>query len=220
LKQLALAATWAILLALGAASAQAQTTTINFDNVVAPKVFSSTTHLGEAYASLGVHFAGPNPTGGGAILDSSTDLSGIRATSGNNLLTFAPFPYDAMSDGGIPWGPETITFDATMAVVSFNALDYRGPENTPQLLATAYNAVGGVADMQLFQPTANTWGHVSLASAGGIKSVVISEAGTGVWMGIDDLSFSTTPEPATLSLLALGAAALVRTRRHREKTAR
>ena len=75
---------------------------VNFD-LGAPCLFRETTRLTEAYAGLGVHFAGPGGNSGGAILDQCSNFDGMNARSGVDFLAFNNTAL--LSDGGIPTGP-------------------------------------------------------------------------------------------------------------------
>ncbi|OQB39481.1 MAG: hypothetical protein BWY09_01068 [Candidatus Hydrogenedentes bacterium ADurb.Bin179] len=108
---------------------------INFDELSAPLTFLSTTRLTEQYAGLGLHFEGPAGTDGGAVLN-ETGGFGVNGHSSPNFLAFNVA--SALSDGGIPKGPETIRFDAP--IVFFEAAF--GAEAGGQVTLTARNALG------------------------------------------------------------------------------
>lgn len=99
----------------------------------APAAFDNAGPLREAYAALGVHFAGPGtPTAqGGAILNSSTFVS--PAHSGANFLAFSGV------EGSEFVGPERVTFDSLMSSVSVFASCLGHPQT---FTVQAYDAPG------------------------------------------------------------------------------
>jgi hypothetical protein len=99
-------------------------TVIDFDHnaagnpISAPCIFYLTAPLQELYAPLGVHFSGPDPNSGGAILNQCGNF-GVSAVSGFNFLAFnrqAGYPH-----AGVPTDPETITFDSPQTIISMLA---------------------------------------------------------------------------------------------------
>jgi hypothetical protein len=186
-------------------------TTINFDDRSAPSLFANAVRLTETYASMGVHFAGRGGLDGGAILDQDGAF-GVNAHSGRNFLAFNR--YSTLSDSGIPTVPETITFDSLMSAVSIYAA---GGSGAGSLTMVAYDAAGTRVDSA--SVTTSPWALLRVASAGGIKRVVLDETSLDQYFVFDDLSFQALPEPATLSLLALGGAAVIARRRAAAKRA-
>ena len=82
-------------------------TTINFDDLDEPCEFIETTALRDRYLSLGVQFSEPGSLDGGAILNECGGF-GVTGHSPPNVLAFDNGAQ--LSDGGIPRGPETISF--------------------------------------------------------------------------------------------------------------
>ena len=72
-----------LIMSIGASGAHA--TLITFDDVTAPADFNQTIRLTDAYAGVGVHFAGPGGLDGGAILNQNGNF-GVNALSGLNFL--------------------------------------------------------------------------------------------------------------------------------------
>jgi hypothetical protein len=176
-------------------AAKSRYTDSNGNAINAPTLFAETTALRDLYAPLGVHFDGPGGNNGGAILDQGSIFSVGAALSQPNFLAFN-FESE-MSDGGIPDGPETISFDALASSVSI----YAGSGSTYTL--TAFNS----SDSQIGQDVVTDHGGWNLLSvaASGIKSVTISN-NSNVFV-LDNLTVHTavaTPEPATLTLLGSG----------------
>jgi hypothetical protein len=197
----------------------AQATTIDFDNVQAPSLFSETTHLTELYSPLGVHFSGPPtavPTApakdGGAILNQLSDF-GVNAYSGPNFLAFNREGVAAlMSDGGIPKDPETILFDAPVSSVSIYAA---GGNSSDTFTLAAYNAGNFLVATNSI--TTQDWGLLSVL-APGITKVILTQVGDETFV-YDNLSFngggSAVPEPMTIILLGSGLAGVIVCRRGR-----
>ena len=136
---------------------------INFDDVEAPCFFQDTVALTNEYAAQGVIFSGPGGNNGGARLDECGSF-GVSGHSSPNFLAFntaAP-----MADGGIPAGPETITFSPLAASVTING------------------GLGGTITMECFDASAVSVGSDVIVgtsvlapltvSAPGIESCVLS----------------------------------------------
>ncbi len=92
--------------------------TIDFDDTAAPCSFSETTALSNEYSPLGVVFSGPSPHDGGVILNECSSFSPSGQSSPNFLAFDAD---DVLKDGGIPHGPETLTFSTPVSYVRVNA---------------------------------------------------------------------------------------------------
>jgi hypothetical protein len=93
--------------------------TITFDELgVQPVGFNEASPLRDQYAELGVHFRGPTIMGGGAILDQDSSF-GINPRSGRDFLAFSV--YATLANGGVPAGPEKVTFDNPVSSVSIYA---------------------------------------------------------------------------------------------------
>lgn len=185
-------------------------TTIGFDDAVAPSTFANTVALTEAYAGLGVHFAGPAEKDGGAILDQDSSF-GLGALSGRNFLAFNR--QSGFSGGGVPQDPETILFDSLMATVSVYAA---GGRTTDTFTMMAYDAADVLVDTDTI--TTLEWGLLSVSSPGGIRRVVLTQSGDHAFI-YDDLSFTgltpAIPAPGAILLGTLGTSLVGWLRRRR-----
>ena len=179
------------------AGALAQTT-INFDGTGAPSTFGATVPLTELYAPLGVHFAGPQPGEGGAILDQRGSF-GVNAHSGEAFLAFNRNVLYAQD-------PETIRFDTVQTYVEIFAA---GGSSLTTFVMAGYNG-GNLLDSDFIVVPRGSWGMMSISAARGFDTVVLREDGGIFSFVYDDLTF--VPGPTTLSLLLLGAVATARRR--------
>lgn len=187
------------LFALGVSSADpALGATINFDfdalgnPLSAPNVFSQTTRLSEFYAPLGVHFSGPTPSEGGAILDQAAGF-GVNARSGSNFLAFNDT--GAFASGFRAKGPETITFDRLMQSVSIfvagGANPITGLPASINPTLEAFDADGLLVASYSTSVSGGLWGYLSVSWSAGIKSVRLADGAVFV---ADDLAFTEVPQ--------------------------
>ncbi|MBP7052021.1 MAG: hypothetical protein KBE65_13485 [Phycisphaerae bacterium] len=203
-----------VALAVGLVGPVQAGTTINFDDDEAPDSFGETNSLTEAYAGLGVHFAGPGDLDGGAILDQSGNF-GVWALSARNFLAFNR--NSRMSDGGVPQDPETILFDSLMSEVSIYAA---GGWEVDTFIMDAYDASGTLVDTDTI--TTADWGLLSVSSAAGIRRVVLTQVSdVDNAFVYDDLSFTVlsggpaVPAPGAILLGTLGTGLVGWLRRRR-----
>jgi hypothetical protein len=211
-----------LVLLLGGAS-EARADLINFDvdangnTINAPPVFLSTTALRDLYAPLGVHFNGLGGNDGGAILNQLGGF-GVNARSQPNFLAFNGLA--TLSNGGIPRGPETITFDSPQSAVSIFASDAGGPDT---FRLDAFNAAAVLVASDTESAPGGAYAQLSVSGAGITRVVVTELGGVGVFV-LDDLSFTpavvggVVPEPSSLALLGFSTAALVGWRLRRRHT--
>jgi len=177
---------------------------INFDTdaygnpITVPGLFTQTTLLTELYAPLGVHFAGPSPGQGGAILNAAIGSWNVSALSGPNILGFN-------SKDTYAFQPETITFDTLMTSVSIFAAD-ADATTAATFTVQAYGAGAVLLDSDSINIPGPSSGFSRLivSSSSGIDQVVLSETG-GYAFEFDNLSASPVPEPSALALIGLGA---------------
>lgn len=161
---------------------------INFDDVGAPCVFASQNPLRSQYlASHGVDFTGPGPLDGGAVLDQCGGF-GVSGHSAPNFLAFNC--NSMMANGGIPTGPETMTF--TQTITYCGALVGSGSGAGYTLTMDGYDAGMQLVDSDSVV-LASTLQLIQVAGSG-IKYVVVGNTQPCVWV-LDDLGFDTEPSP-------------------------
>ena len=175
-------------------NAPALGTTIDFDGTGAPCGFHTTTTL---TSFGGVSFSGPGGNDGGAILNQCSSF-GVSALSGTDFLAFNPGAASTLS-GGVPQGPETITFGTPVTAVSIWASDGGG---SLTVLMEAFDSGNSLVASDSIGILSGTWLQLSVAAAS-IASVRLSIGGSGIAV-FDDLDFTPVPEPATAVLLASG----------------
>lgn len=169
----------------------ASATTITFDDLIAPAMFSGTVPLTDQYASSGVIFSGPTNGAGGAVLALAGNF-GVTPHSGSNFLAF--------NREGYAVDPETLTFTSLVNSVSIYAAGgqvedtfiMRAFDSSRNLLATDTVFTQG-------------WDLLSVFSTTGIKYVDLIQRGDNAFV-YDDLSFAAAavPEPSTFLLFGLG----------------
>jgi hypothetical protein len=93
---------------------------IDFDEVSAPCSFQFALPLRNEYAARGVYFSGPTELGGGARMDECGNF-GVTGHSFPNFMAFNRGT--GMANGGIPDGPQTITFLPPVNSVTIQAGD-------------------------------------------------------------------------------------------------
>lgn len=182
------------------------TSDINFDDAGAPCLFIETTALRNAYQAVGVVFSGPGALNGGAILNQCGGF-GVSGYSPPNFVAFNSFAM--MSDGGIPNGPQRMSFSSDVSSVRVGVASYGGTATL-----TAYSAsLQWLASVSL--PVGSTLQFLQV-NAPGIRYVDLSvpDSPSGVWV-FDDLSFEAAPpcpatpmtfdlDPNTLNLKSMG----------------
>lgn len=161
-------------------------TVINFNDKTQPCNFVDTIALTTEYlATKGVIFAGPGGNNGGAVLNECSNF-GVTGHSSPNFLAFNTGT--SLSNGGIPKGPETITFNSVVSHVQINA----GSSSAGTIIMTAYNAQN--VALGSAQITGNSALQTLLIQKAGIKKVVIQF--TGSWLVLDDLAFLGVASPS------------------------
>ena len=168
----------------------------NGDPINAPGNFSQTLPLTTLYATLGVTFVGPTGSDGGAILNAAAGNWFVPAHSGANILGFNVSPGTAMSNGGLPIGPETVDFSSPVTLVSlFTAVKTSGlPIELDGYLGSALVASDGATSTGNYE-------ELSVSSPAGMDHVVITRSTGSSDFVVDDLSFQPVPEPSTLAIL-------------------
>jgi len=199
-----------IALALGAASANAATFNITFDPGDAIGGLAAGTTLSNQYlAATGANFSpngftgagGPNGTWGTntdmtVVSSTGTDVGGLGTpalVSGNILRSFNGW----LGENGDPsflitFAVPITSFSATFAGMSTPA-DTRifGYSGATLLTSTAATATTG-------QQT------LSISTGLAFTSIVITPGDFNDWVGVDNMTFTTVPEPSTWVMLAGG----------------
>lgn len=152
-------------------------TIINFDDFSAQCLFEDSEPLTSRYASLGVNFRGPVPESGGAILDECSNFS-VTGYSAPNFLAFNTG--SLLSGGGVPEGPETMTFTNPASWVQINV----GNENAGTITLACFVDGSPAGSASVIGASALTTLSVS---APGITSCTLSF--TGSLLVADDLAF-------------------------------
>jgi hypothetical protein len=160
---------------------------IDFDDMVAPCLFIQQNPLRNEYQALGVTFSGPGPADGAAVLDQCGGF-GVNGHSAPNFL--ATNCNSQMANGGLPWGPETLTF--TDPIVSCSALVGSNSGQGQPLSMDAYDVNNVLVDTDTVILAPNMQ-LISVAGQG-IKTVVVGNVQPCVWV-LDDLGFDTQITP-------------------------
>ena len=146
------------------------------------------------------------------VLRDDVGRSAVRDRTGNGFLsafrTTAKGGIDAASDLGSLGSYPSIAFAIN---ASGQAVGYSFTADSPDLHAFFADATGPMVDLNTLIDPASGW---VLTSANGINDSG-QIAGTGTINGQTHAYLLSVPEPASLSLLALGGIALFRRTRHR-----
>jgi hypothetical protein len=165
---------------------------IDFDDGPKPCTFAETIALTTEYSALGVVFSGPGGNDGGAILDEC----GNFGVTGHSPPNFLAFNTDAnLSSGGIPRGPETLTFSVTVDTVAINGGGDLAGTITLECFDSGAASVGSqsIAGASALQP-------LSVTAAGQIAYCVLSFSGSIAVF--DDLTYNP-PIPVELQSIAI-----------------
>jgi hypothetical protein len=153
---------------------------IDFDDAAQPCNFVSTIALTTEYSALGVVFSGPGGLDGGAILDQCGNF-GVTGFSPPNFLAFNV--NSSLSDGGIPRGPETLTFGQVVDTVAVNG----GHGSSGTITLECYSSGGASVGLQSVSG-ASALQPLSVTAAGQIASCQLRFTGTVAVF--DDLTYS------------------------------
>jgi hypothetical protein len=165
---------------------------IDFDDGPKPCNFSETVALTTEYSALGVVFSGPGGPHGGAILDECGSF-GVSGHSSPNFLAFNVAA--VLANGGIPFGPETLTFSVAVDTVAINA----GCEPAGTITLECFDAGAASVGSQSITATAALQ-PLSVTAAGQIASCRLSFTGTVAVF--DDLTYNP-PIPVELQSLSV-----------------
>jgi hypothetical protein len=165
---------------------------IDFDDGPKPCNFSETVALTTEYSALGVVFSGPGGNDGGAILDQC----GNFGVTGHSPPNFLAFNTDSnLSNGGIPRGPETLTFSVSADTVTING----------------GHDLAGTITLECFDAGAATVGSQSISGTSALQPLSVTASGqiascrlsfTGTVAVFDDLTYNP-PIPVELQSLSV-----------------
>lgn len=165
---------------------------IDFDDLTQPCNFNETIALTTEYAGIGATFAGPGGLDGGAILDECGGF-GVTGYSPPNFLAFNTGAL--LSNGGIPQGPETVTFVQTVDTVSINA----GSGSSGTITMECFASGGGSVGSQSITGTPNLQ-PLTVTAPGQVANCVLTF--TGSVAVFDDLTWDP-PVPVELQSLTV-----------------
>jgi hypothetical protein len=165
---------------------------IDFDDGTQPCNFDQTVALTTEYSGLGVVFSGPGGNDGGAILDECGSF-GVSGYSPPNFLAFNTGA--VLSNGGIPHGPETLTFSVAVDTVAINGGSTSAGTITLECFDAGAASVGSqsITGASALQP-------MSVTASGQIASCRLSF--TGSVAVFDDLTYNP-PIPVELQSLSV-----------------
>lgn len=159
-------------LAPGSSASAAPLSEVNFEGGPAdwPCAFSQVNPLRDRYAGFGIHFRGPTTTGGAAILDRCSNF-GVPARSGVRFLAFNADL--TLHNGGVPKGPETISFDQKKTVVQVYVSQGSSGGNTASFKLVGKRA-GHTVRTATTTTTTNAYTLLKVTAPGGMNKVVLS----------------------------------------------
>ena len=155
---------------------------VNFDDAPSTCSFSDTVATTNEYAAFGVTFSGPGGNDGGAVLDECSNF-GVTGYSSPNFLAFNTGASN--SDGGVPQGPETMTFDPLINSLTLNC---------------GANA-GGTVTLECFDGGGASLGSDTINVSSVLSPLTVADSGiascvvsfTAALMVCDDLDFAQVP---------------------------
>ncbi len=164
----------------------AQTILVDFEQLsTAPCTFNVTGPLRDEFAALGVHFRGPTPSDGGAVLDQCGNFL-VNPHSGVKFLAFSAFT-PPWSNGGQPIDPERISFDQRVINVDIWVASSDGQAT---FRIDAFDGTTQVGSNSV--STAAAWTLLSISVASGFTHVVL-DSNVSVFL-YDDLRFTLQPD--------------------------
>jgi hypothetical protein len=160
---------------------------IDFDDGTQPCNFVSTVAITTEYSALGVVFTGPGGNDGGAILDECGNFT-ATGYSPPNFLAFNV--NSSLSNGGIPRGPETLTFSQPVTTVAIRG----GHGSSGSITLECFNGAGATVGSQTVAGTVALQ-PLTVTASGQIASCRLSFTGTVAVF--DDLTYDP-PIPVEL----------------------
>ena len=160
---------------------------IDFDDGTQHCEFASAVALTTEYSTFGVVFSGPGGNDGGAILDQCGGFT-VTGFSPPNFLAFNVG--SSLLNGGIPRGPETLTFSQTVNTMTING----GHGSSGTITLECFNGAGAPVGSQTVTGTVALQ-PLTVTATGQIASCVLSFTGTVAVF--DDLTYDP-PIPVEL----------------------
>lgn len=199
-----------LLLSLVAASANA--TLIDFNSLSEGEVVSSQ-FAGVTFSAGPGSLDVPNAGGNGLATNSnmqvtSTDLGGLGTpslVSGMILRTF---------DGWLDEDGDSVFVMTFATGIESISVDFAGISTASSTAMYAY--AGGTTHVASITATGTGQQTLTLSGLGNATQVAITAGDFFDWVGVDNINYtpaSTVPEPATMAVLGIGAAAMLRRRK-------
>ena len=163
----------------------AQTVQIDFDQLPTSCNFISTVELTTEYVNRGVTFSGPTVGTGGCVLDQCGNF-GVNARSG---MQFLAFNTSAMSQSGVPRGPQSMFFEPGASSFS---LWVSGGVLAGDFRVDAFRE-GQSVGSNTVQSLAAAYAELTFEGQLGFDQVTITSLGASTYWVFDDLTVELGP---------------------------
>jgi PEP-CTERM motif len=205
-------------LALGALSASANAVLIDF-NSLAEGTLVSNQFAGVTFAAGDGGLAVPNAGGNGfatntglGVTDASTgDIGGLGTPNLMSGMLLHRFGDDWLNEDGDPVFVMTFAGNISDISIDFNGIAI--PASTG-----IFAFAGGTLVASDVATTLTGGDTLTLSGLTGVTQIAVTPGDFNDWVGVDNINYTAAnpvPEPATMAVLGLGAAALLRRRNKR-----